>query len=119
MIDTHDPRLSTNGGPPLATSATPDTATAFVAPDHCANLDTCRAGASCPACEPTVQEVGAAAFSKLHDDPAAFLRQFDARDVHDREAVVVAIAAWGGEAADYVGSFIAETRCRALALGLL
>jgi hypothetical protein len=91
---------------------------ATVAPTHCQYLAACD-DHSCSACSPTMKELGAAHFATLHDDPIGFLRQFDGRDVHDREAIVIAIAAWGGEAAEYVGSFIAETRNRAMILEML
>jgi hypothetical protein len=88
------------------------------APTHCQHMGACN-DHSCSACGPTMKELGESSFSKLHDDPIAFLRQFDSRERSDREAIIVAIASWGGEAVDYVGSFIAETRNRAMILEML
>lgn len=104
----------------LATSASPEPAIASVAPAHCPNLAACDSS-SCPTCDPllTVDALGESYFSKLHDDPIAFLLQFDGRDRTDQESIIVAIAAWGGEAVDYVGSFIDRSRARAMALGML
>lgn len=87
---------------------------------HCANLDAC-GFSSCPTCEPllTAAEIGESHFAKLHDDPIGFLLQFDGRDQADRESIVVSIAAWGKETAEYVGLFIARSRARAMALGML
>lgn len=99
-------------------SALDSPAAPTAAPNHCQYLETCDDN-SCPACGLTMKDLGESSFSNLHDDPIAFLRQLDSRDAHDRESIIVAIAAWGGEAVDYVGSFIAETRNRAMILEML
>lgn len=98
-------------------NATPEPATPD--PTHCQHLSNC-AVSSCPACEPRWRGMaGLSMAGFLHDDPATFLTLFQALSERNKEETCAAIASFGGCTPAAVAAFIARSRARALACGVL
>lgn len=123
----------------LATSATPDTATEFVAPDHCATLVTLLRAAVeewialgeqaittpydatlvqlarvlAPPAPRTLDHIcGEALMYDYRTAPAAFLSRFDTFGAPRQAAVTHAVAVWLGCEASEVDQLWLETRLR-------
>lgn len=103
----------------LAEPASQEPATVPVAPDHCQHLAAC-ASSTCPACEPRWRGMaGRAMLDYLHDDPAEFLTLFQALSEANKQETYAAIASFGGKTVEEIVTFIARSRARAIACGVL
>jgi hypothetical protein len=138
MIDTTDPRLlPTNFDPSDGASQDPQSpgespgggggslslsdssAALTAAPVHCQHLAAC-ATSTCSACEPRWRGMAGLSMAEyLHDDPAEFLTLFQALSERNKEETYAAIASFSGCDAGTVQTFIARSRARALACGVL
>jgi hypothetical protein len=93
-------------------TATPD-------PTHCQHMGACN-DHSCEACEPRWRGMaGRSMLDYLHDDPAEFLTLFQALSERNKEETYAAIASFSGQTVGAVQTFIARSRARALACGVL
>lgn len=85
----------------------------------CQHLAAC-ATSSCDACEPRWRgQAGRAMADYLHDEPAEFLTLFAALSERNKEETYAAIASFGGMTVAAVRTFLARSRARATALGML